>query len=297
MAFFDGSSAGGAFRLTETAAEDSTETIDGWTVEVRAGSEIVVARGDGGATYEEARGDALAAANKGLDFMCLRGAKPMAIRHAATEHIVWWSEVSQSVMRLLSSPTGTFQVGKITATGGTPVVPPPPEWQESARYFRLSQLTDDLFDSFRNLYLALESMLDHIAPQRTTRPLEREGEWFRRALTEAGKMINLAGHAPEGAPDPVEALYDELYLSTRNLVFHAKSSRMYLLPHSSPERRAVEATTRPAAYLYIALAEKVIHLRPPSSGLFAAAWRHLVDGLTPSLGIGVTNDRAPFFAR
>ena len=284
MAFFDGASAGGVFRLSDAAVEDSTEAIDGWTIEVRAGSEILVARGEGGATYEEARDDALAAANKGLDFLCLRGAARLAIRHAGTEHIVWWSERSQSVIRLLSTPTVSLHVGKVTVTGGTPVVPPPPEWQESARYFRLSQLTDDLFDSFRNVYLALESILDHVAPQRTIPPYEGEGAWFRRALTEAGKVVNLAAHAPEGAPDPVEALYNELYLSTRNLVFHAKSTRAYLLPHSSPERRAVEETTRRAAYFYIALAEKIIHLRPPGSGWFAAAWRMQVDAMAPRLG-------------
>jgi len=296
MAFFDGAKTGGAFRLSEAAAEAATEVIDDWTIEVRAGSEIVVARGEGGATYEEAREDALAAANKGLDFLCLRGAAPLAIRHAGTEHIVWWSEDSQSVIRLLSIPTVTLHVGKVTVTGGTPVVPPPPEWQESARYFRLSQLTDDLFDSFRNVYLALESILDHIAPQRTTPPLEREGEWFRRALIEAGKIVSLAAHAPKDAPDPVEALYNELYLSTRNLVFHAKSTRAYLLPHSSPERRAVEDTTRRAAYFYLALADQVIHLRPPGSGWFAGFWRMQIEGLAPRLGIAVTNDPAPFSA-
>jgi hypothetical protein len=295
MAFFESASTGGAFRLSEAAAKSATEIIGNWKIEVRAGSEIVVARGDGGSTYEEARDDALAAANKGLDFLCLRGA-PMAIRHAGTEHIAWWSEDSESVIRLLSVPTQTLHVGEVTVTGGTPIVPLSPEWHESARYFRLSQLTDDLFDSFRNVYLALESILDHIAPQRTTPPLEREGVWFRRALTEAGRLVNLAGHAPRSAADPVEALYDELYLSTRNLVFHAKATRAYLLPHSSPERRAVEETARRAAYLYIALAEKVIHLRPPGSGWFAAGWRMLVDGFASRLGIVVTNDPAPFSA-
>ena len=96
-------------------------------------------------------------------------------------------------IRLLSIPTQTLHVGEITVTGGTPVVPPAPEWHESARYFRLSQLTDDLLDSFRNIYLALESILDHLAPQRTTSPLEREGSWFRRALTEADKIVNFKG--------------------------------------------------------------------------------------------------------
>jgi hypothetical protein len=52
MAFFDEASAGGAFRLSEAASEDSTERIGAWTIEIRAGSEIVVARGDGGSTYD-----------------------------------------------------------------------------------------------------------------------------------------------------------------------------------------------------------------------------------------------------
>jgi hypothetical protein len=80
------------------------------------------------------------------------------------------------------------------------------------------------------------------------------------------------------------------------LVFHAKATRAYLLPHSSPQRRAVEETTRRAAYLYLALAEEVIHLRPPGSGWFAGAWRMQVESLAPRLGIVVTNDQAPFSA-
>jgi hypothetical protein len=127
MAFFDEATAGGAFRLSEAASEDSIERIGAWTIEIRAGSEIVVARGDGGSTYEEARDDALAAANKGLDLLCLRGGKPVAIRHAGTEHIVWWSAGARSVIRLLTVPTVTLHVGEARVTGGKLVVPPPPE--------------------------------------------------------------------------------------------------------------------------------------------------------------------------
>ncbi|RNM12229.1 hypothetical protein [Nocardioides pocheonensis] len=294
MGFFDGANAGGAFRLSEAAQEDASETIDAWRIELRAGSQIVVARGKSGANYELVRDEALAAANKGLDLMCLRGAPPLAIRHAAAEHVAWWSERSESVIRLLSAPTITLGAPKVTVTGGVPVLPPVPVWQESARYFRLSQLTDDLFDSFRNVYLALESILDSLTPQRTVRPKEGEGEWFRRALTEADKVVGLVAHAPEGAADPVEALYDELYSSTRNLVFHAKSTRAYLLPHSSSQRRAVEETTRRAARLYLALAQEVIHLRPSMSGWFAGFWRQSLEAIGPRLGMVVTNDASPF---
>lgn len=49
------------------------------------------------------------------------------------------------------------------------------------RHFRLSQTTSDLFDAFRNLYLALESLLSTIAPMRLHpdgRPAEGEGVWL-----------------------------------------------------------------------------------------------------------------------
>lgn len=189
--FDDGASAGGAFRLNRAAPKSAVERVDRWSVEVHAGSEIVVARDQAGTSYQEALDDALAAANRGLDLLCLRGEATMAIGHAQTEHIIWWREGSQSVIRLLSTPTVMVHVDQITVTGGMPVVAPAPQWQESARYFRLSQLSDDLFDSFRNVYLALESILDAIAPQRTS-PFKGEGTWFRRALAEAGTIVDLA---------------------------------------------------------------------------------------------------------
>ena len=44
------------------------------------------------------------------------------------------------------------------ATGATAT----PPWHSSMRYFRMAEVTDDLFDSFRNTYLALESLLSEI---------------------------------------------------------------------------------------------------------------------------------------
>jgi len=48
------------------------------------------------------------------------------------------------------------------------------------RFFRVSQTTDNRFDAFRNLYLALESILSKIAPVKSRangRSDEGEGEW------------------------------------------------------------------------------------------------------------------------
>lgn len=117
--------------------------------------------------------------------------------------------------------------------------------------------------------LTLRAPADHLAPQRTGRSFEGEGNWFRRALTEAGKVVKLTAHAPKGAPDPVEAGLTSFTSQRGTCFFTLSPTRAYLLPHSSPERRAVQETTRRAVYFYLALAEQVIHLRRPSSGIFA----------------------------
>lgn len=290
MAFFtQRTTAGGAFMLNSVASSSAIETIGEWAVEVRESSEIIVARGPNGGSYEKARDSALAAANRGLDLLCLRGTAKLSIGHAWTEHIVWWHEDSTSVVRLFGSPTTNWKVGPVTVTGGTPVIPPAPEWHESTRYYRLSQLSEDLFDSFRNIYLAIESILDAIAPQSRS---EGEGQWFRRALGAAGKLVDLSPLVPDGA-DPVAALYDDLYVGTRNLVFHAKGTRAYHLPHSGTERLAVADTNRRAVALYLRLAEQVVHLRPPSGGIFAGFWKMQIEGLAQRLTLVATNDPAP----
>jgi hypothetical protein len=300
MAFLDdGATAGAAFLLSGEAGEGTAERVDGWTVEIRAHSRIVLARGTGPDTYDQARDEALDAANKGLDLISERGSGDYWIRDAADAHIAWWREGSRSVVRVLSVPTFSVTVGTVTVTGGRPVVPPAPRWHESLRYLRLSQVTDDLFDAYRNLYLALESILNTVAPQQlrpSGSPAEREGDWFKRALGEAGKLVTLASFAPAGATDPVQALWDELYRDRRSALFHAKSSRVYLLPHSSAKRREVMESLRRITSLYLAVAEKVISIRRPGGGIFAGFWRMQTDSLVGRLEIVATDDAAPFSA-
>lgn len=207
--------------------------------------------------YELARDDSLDAANKGLDFLSARGQGDYWIRNAEDEHIVWWMDGPRAVVRALSVPTFRIQVGQVTVTGGEPVVPPPPKWHESLRYFRLSQTTDDLFEAYRNLHLALESILDTLTPRLNAKgmPAEREGEWFKRALVEAGKIVTLQSFAPRGVIDPAQALWDELYRDRRSALFHAKLSRVYLLPHSSQTRHDMAESLKRLTGLYLAFSQ------------------------------------------
>jgi hypothetical protein len=117
----------------------------------------------------------------------------------------------------------------------------------------LSQVTDDLLDAFRNMYLALESVLSHIAPQQDR---EREGEWVRRALEAAAALVELSRYAETQSPEesPVEALHRDIYRDSRNAVFHAKGNRPSYLPHDDAAEAPVLSALNRLARLYVDLA-------------------------------------------
>ena len=78
-------------------------------------------------------------------------------------------------------------------------------WHESSRYYRVSESSTDLYDSFRNLYLAIEALLSDVVPP-TTKPngnLEGDSEWLERALRLVGQTVDLSLCAPQSPKAPV----------------------------------------------------------------------------------------------
>lgn len=183
------------------------------------------------------------------------------------------------------------------------IVPQPtsqnPKWNESYRYFRLSQATDDLFDAFRNAYLALEAILSSIAPQKR-RPsggiAEGDGEWLRRALTESSRLVNLQSVTPAGTADPVNYLYDSLYVNSRSAMSHAKSGRPVLLPQNNNERSAVLDNLKTLTTLYLLLAEQELGLRRLSGGMSDVGFRTMFSETLDQMEAFVSDDRSVFSA-
>jgi hypothetical protein len=133
----------------------------------------------------------------------------------------------------------------LTATdiNGVPLPPSPvpqPVWDESFRYYRLSQSTDDLFDAYRNLYLGLESLLSLIRPKMKR---EKEGDWLRAALSAANAFAPLSKYVPPGTSDAISYLVKDLYLDHRNSVFHSKRGGA-TLPHDQVHRGPLEDSLR-----------------------------------------------------
>jgi len=173
-----------------------------------------------------------------------------------------------------------------------PAPPTPPTWYASFRYYRLAQNTDDLFDAYRNMYLALESILDSIASQGR----ESEGDWLRRALAAVGGIVNLADFAPLGSSNPSQDIYNDLYVGTRSALFHAKGSRPFLLPQDAAQRAGVLASLDRLGRLYCALAKKRLGINPGVGLMTIEGFRAMSKAWEPDFRIYVTDDTAPLDA-
>ena len=120
--------------------------------------------------------------------------------------------------------------GEVRDADGNLVVqpaPPPKVWHECLRHYRVSESSADFYDSFRNLYLAIESLLsDVVAPvMRPNGNPEGDSDWLKRALREVGQAVDLRPYAPVSPKAPHNAIHHELYVNLRTAIFHAKTGR------------------------------------------------------------------------
>lgn len=288
---------GAAFTLKADAQASAIVAVDGWEVEVREGTKIIVARGGDERSHEDAFRAGLMYAQKGLDLMSISGSNNLVINSFSEEHLVWWPEPTGLVLRItFLRPSIKLGVGDVTlvvggqrqASGSNTV------WHESFRYFRLSQSTDDLFDAFRNAYLALESILSSIAPQRLKpngQVAEAEGAWFGRALAEAGRVVNLAPFVSPSDPDPVQSLKVEIYSDMRGAMSHAKSGRKVLLPQNESDRQQVTASLRKLVNLYLALAKAHLQVQRSGGGVFATFFRMMFGPVLDALTVSVAPEK------
>jgi hypothetical protein len=185
---------------------------------------------------------------------------------------------------------GDVEVRIIDALGveREPSPDPEPAWHPSFRYFRLAQVSDEVFDAYRNLYLALEAILSTETPRGRG---ERESDWLLRALTEAqAGGTNLAAYAPPGATDLVQAIRQELYSDVRTATFHAKVGAPSLLPLDPVDRRAVVESLGRLAGLYLDLAQRVLNTRRFAGAVMKGGFDLMVGSLVAEVKVQVTDD-------
>lgn len=206
-----------------------------WQVEFWKNSDDVIARSTSELDQEVLQSSGFEVVQKALDVLSVKGILSTYVTRSATTSIgVYWCN-SKSVVYLQSLfnfPMGVSVQVQQRDKSGNEITPPPPAepiWNESFRYYRLSQSSTDLFEAYRNLFLAFEALLNTICSKN-----RREGEavWLRRALAVTNSRINLAQFAPGGNGDPIEYIINSQYVSFRCKLQHAKFPAAEL-PHSS----------------------------------------------------------------
>jgi len=240
-------------------------------------------------------------AQRGLDLFSILGLADRVIAEAENEHIVWWIEPSGVALRIHDNHDFGFRVsGTATATdaAGNPMPPQPPPkytWHESYRYFRLSQATDDLFDAYRNLFLALESILSTIEPVRkraSGKGWETEHDWLTRAIRTAASMVDLGRSVPAGIADPEGYLFKDLYEDNRTALFHAKTSRPVFLPHEdSSDRKSIISSLARLSTLYLDLVSSHLKIQRPGSSVALWVFENMAQVIS---GLAITDVSAVY---
>jgi hypothetical protein len=292
---------GAAFNLDRASRGDGSVMVGSLRYEVRRNGRVVVARGGNDSSYEGARDSALEHVQEALDLWSFGGVDDLAITRVDEEHVAWWPTGAGLTVRLVSIVPMGIRIrgqGRVTDSSGNAVEPEPRAvlaWHPSFRYFRLSQASTDLFDAYRNAYLAIESLLSSVAPQKLKTngaPAEGDLAWFRRALSTAGGLISLSDFAPQGTGDPVESILQDIYVGTRSATFHAKAGRAVLLPRADSRPTVISSLER-VVRLYLVLAEAHLGARRPRSALSADTFRAASSASFSDMVIWASADESP----
>lgn len=289
-------------------------SLDGWVTTVVQRHNFVVTCGPSTASgFDSTFAEALTAANRGLDYMSVRGQADCAIRDATDDCLVWWpdSALGGTVMRCRAIQTMGFTLSATAtardAAGNVLPSPPPPTAMANDvfRFVRMCRTSDDLFDSYRNLFLAFECLLSDIRPrQRKPRRWpgfrrikangrwESEKRWFMDALSEADQLVPLSSLTPQGIQNHGRWIYRWIYSAQRSALVHAKQgqNQNYLLPQDESRRAELIASLGKLSDYTKKLIEKHLGVTHLTSHLTLYAVEKMAKGVLPQFAMVVSDD-------
>lgn len=199
-----------------------------------------------------------------LDTHAATHREPIATQRGEQEYLLWTRAVDGYRLNCADtfdmpwSMSVQMTVGS-EAPAPAPVATPIP-YHPSFRFYRLSQLTDDLFDAYRNAYLSLECL---VSDESAKDPNESEVAWLKRVL--GGSLF--AG-VPGGMD--INQTVEDMYKLGRLPLFHAKTGAFYA-PHGE-ERERVQQLLEQLTALLAAL------FRHNFGDRFAGGWGRMSQG-------------------
>ena len=207
-----------------------------WQVELSKDSSEVIARTALIVSYDELQVAGFAAIQEALDVLSVKGILSVNLADPARSSVGVYCSNGKSILYVYSlfdfSMGMQSEIKHIDASGNVveSLLQPEPVWNESFRYYRLSQSSGDLFEAYRNLFLAFEALLNSISPKKRS---EGERAWLKRCLSVVNIRTSLANSTPTGNEDPVDYIVSSQYENIRCRLQHAKFPNA-ALPHSHP---------------------------------------------------------------
>lgn len=271
---------------------------DGSEVVIPARSRHVVVRHCPGADFDEAHGNAREAANRGIDIYHGQEGRPLVMAQKDSTYMVAWTSPAGQTLRIVGRNllSARFRArGEARDPDGNLIVQPAPApklWHESLRYYRVSESSTDLYDSFRSLYLAIESLLsDVVAPVlRSSGKPEGDSDWLQRALREVARNVDLRPYAPASTKALHNAIHHELYVDLRTAIFHAKKGRATWAPQDWSSRAVIVAARVRYARMFRALASQYLDITYPAGGFTKAFWEQTYEDHLATHEVFVSND-------
>jgi hypothetical protein len=267
-----------------------------WQVEFQQNSDDVIARSTSKLDRETLQSSGFEVVQTALDILSVKGTLTAYVTHPATTSIgVYWANMKSVVyfQSLIDFHMGvSIQTRQLDASGNEITPPPPTEltWNESFRYYRLSQSSTDLFEAYRNLFLAFEALLYSICSKN-----QKEGEvaWLRRTLAVINSKLCLSQFLPSGSGDPIEYIINSQYLSVRCKLQHAKFPSAEL-PHSSINPVTVRQAYSELVRIWRPIAG--VYLNVPTGGAvitYAGFEMMIANGFKDGFAILYTSDNLP----
>ena len=238
----DGLDSGIALLLIKPPEQEITIKYRDCVLLASPGTPHVVCRFSRARSHDDAYSQGSLLVQEALDLLSMTGRGDLVTREAEDEYFVWWAATTERALALVTTATFSIKVGPVSVTvkdaQGNVVHPTPviPRHHIGFRFFRLSQASDDLYDAYRNMYLAFESLLSSRYPK--TKGLEID--WLRQSLTAASTDLSLASVVPAGTPDIISHVLRIIYEGARLPLFHAKDGKAYFAPvHNASDREEV----------------------------------------------------------
>lgn len=290
---------GVAFELnTPSNVDEIIKFDDGWQAEIRSGIQYLVVRGSlpkstvDESTVEEIYQICYEYAQQFLDLLSVCKITQLRLSNYRDSFLVWWmdnNEQNLQIQSLWCEKIGVkcaavydengLHINSIKASGHHP----------SYRYFRLSKESEDLFESFRNMYLAFENLLHDFTQKERN---EREGDWLKRALKELEETHNVRisqiftrYQPPQSDKERNEKIYElihrELYTNVRCKIFHFKQESLCLIPGRLKDQEIVAWALHEITRIFIAMAISKKNIIP--RGIFSSSRELLSEQVNSSI--------------